>query len=143
MFLQKSGARWTKTPKGDNAGWIDKNGDVWVPDDHKGTHAPHWDVQWKNGKDYHTVYPTVQTEPVAAGTDPPPARKSWIEKIGDIFKSAAVDVPNNGAPVGEMAPATQSIYTQGTSRLGAIVLTVITGGLGAAAPTTGPLVLLP
>src|SRR6185437_9068776 len=61
----KSGARWQKTPKGDGAGWVDKNGDVWVPDDHKEAHAPHWDVQWKSGKDYHTVYPAVQTATVA------------------------------------------------------------------------------
>jgi hypothetical protein len=43
-------------------------GDVWV-DDHKETHAPHWDVQWKNGKVCHTVYPAVQTgTTVAVGT---------------------------------------------------------------------------
>jgi RHS repeat-associated protein len=65
----KSGPRWTHTPNGDDKGWIDRSGDVWVPDDHKGTHAPHWDVQWENGKDYHTVYPAVQTATqVAIGT---------------------------------------------------------------------------
>ena len=57
----KSGPRWTHSPGGKDKGWIDRKGDVWVPDDHNGTHAPHWDVQWKNGEDYHTVYPAVQT----------------------------------------------------------------------------------
>lgn len=64
----KSGPRWVRNPNGSGAGWIDKKGNVWVPDDHKGTHAPHWDVQWPNG-DYHTVYPAVQTATfVAIGT---------------------------------------------------------------------------
>jgi hypothetical protein len=43
-----------KTPRG--SGWPAKNGDVWVPDDYKGTHAPHWDVQHKDGS-YDDVYP--------------------------------------------------------------------------------------
>lgn len=45
-----------KTPDGNGSGWPAKNGDVWQPTDHNGTHAPHWDVQHKNGT--HTpVYP--------------------------------------------------------------------------------------
>jgi RHS repeat-associated protein len=38
---------WNKNKKG----WPDKNGDYWepVPDGHKGTHDPHWDVQHPNG----------------------------------------------------------------------------------------------
>ncbi|PUZ29882.1 hypothetical protein DCC81_08035 [Chitinophaga parva] len=55
----KSGARKVRTSRG--MGWIDKKGDVWVPDDHKGTHAPHWDVQKNGGKDYDTVYPQAST----------------------------------------------------------------------------------
>lgn len=38
-----------KNPNGKGSGWPAKNGDVWVPEDHKGTHAPHWDVQHKDG----------------------------------------------------------------------------------------------
>jgi RHS repeat-associated protein len=60
----KSGTRKVRNPNGRGSGWIDKKGDVWVPDDHNGTHAPHWDVQWPNG-DYHTVYPAVQTATIA------------------------------------------------------------------------------
>jgi hypothetical protein len=52
----KKGTRKVKNPNGKGSGWIDKNGDVWVPTDHAGTHAPHWDRQHPNGK--HTnVYP--------------------------------------------------------------------------------------
>jgi len=38
---------WNKNKKG----YPDKNGDYWepVPDGHKGTHDPHWDVQHPNG----------------------------------------------------------------------------------------------
>ncbi|WP_082758391.1 RHS repeat-associated core domain-containing protein [Burkholderia sp. MSMB1498] len=37
-------------------GWRDKKGDIWEPTDHKGTHAPHWDVQHSDGT--HTAtYP--------------------------------------------------------------------------------------
>lgn len=42
-------------------GWVDKNGNIWVPDDHGGTHAPHWDVLPEKGSGYRTVYPTVET----------------------------------------------------------------------------------
>ena len=34
-----------RNPNGRGTGWVDRNGRVWVPDDHDGTHAPHWDVQ--------------------------------------------------------------------------------------------------
>jgi RHS repeat-associated protein len=54
----KSGPRQVLTPRG--KGWVDDKGNVWVPDDHKGTHAPHWDVQPPKGKGYTTVYPSVQ-----------------------------------------------------------------------------------
>ena len=41
---------------GAGMGWPAKNGDVWVPETHGGSHTPHWDVQHKNGN--HTpVYP--------------------------------------------------------------------------------------
>jgi hypothetical protein len=45
---------WDKNKKG----WPDKKGDYWepVPDGHKGTHDPHWDVQHPDGT--HTpTYP--------------------------------------------------------------------------------------
>ena len=51
----KSGARRVNSPNG--KGWIDRNGRIWVPDDHKGTHAPHWDVQDAKGGGYVPVYP--------------------------------------------------------------------------------------
>ena len=45
-----------RNPNGNGSGWPAKNGDVWQPTDHNGTHSPHWDVQHKNGT--HTpVYP--------------------------------------------------------------------------------------
>ncbi len=38
---------WNKNKKG----YLDKAGNYWepVPDGHKGTHDPHWDVQHSNG----------------------------------------------------------------------------------------------
>jgi len=45
-----------RNPNGKGAGYPDKNGDVWIPQNHKGTHGNHWDVQMKNGK-YRDVYP--------------------------------------------------------------------------------------
>ena len=45
-----------QNPNGSGSGFPDNNGNVWVPTDHNGTHAPHWDVQHANGS--HTpVYP--------------------------------------------------------------------------------------
>ena len=57
----KSGARWVPNPNGDGKGWLDKKGRVWVPDNHDGTHAPHWDVQNEKGGGYTAVYPSVET----------------------------------------------------------------------------------
>ncbi len=54
----KSGARKGLSSRG--TGWVDKNGEIWVPDDHNGTHSPHWDVQPEKGAGYRTVYPSVQ-----------------------------------------------------------------------------------
>jgi RHS repeat-associated protein len=34
-----------KNPNGAGSGWPDRNGDVWVPTDHNGTHGRHYDVQ--------------------------------------------------------------------------------------------------
>jgi hypothetical protein len=55
----KGGDRKVKNPNGKGTGWVDKDGDVWVPTDHNGTHAPHWDRQHPGGK--HTnVYPVLK-----------------------------------------------------------------------------------
>ena len=51
-------SRWDgkKKKSGGSSGWPHKNGDNWVPTDHKGTHDPHWDVQHPDGT--HTpTYP--------------------------------------------------------------------------------------
>ena len=48
--------RKVRNPNGDGTGWPAKNGDVWVPTDHNGTHSPHWDVQKPGGK-YEPKYP--------------------------------------------------------------------------------------
>jgi RHS repeat-associated protein len=45
-----------KNPNGPGSGYPDQNGDVWVPNDHGGTHAPHWDVEHPGGG-YYPVYP--------------------------------------------------------------------------------------
>jgi Ca2+-binding RTX toxin-like protein len=56
----KSGPALVKNPNGSGTGWLAKDGDVWVPADHKGTHAPHWDRQHPNGT--HTyVYPAMSS----------------------------------------------------------------------------------
>jgi hypothetical protein len=57
----KSGARKVRNPNGKGTGWVDRDGRVWVPDDHDGTHAPHWDVQNPKGGGYTPVYPSVST----------------------------------------------------------------------------------
>ena len=57
------------------------------------------------------------------------------------MKSAEPAVPNNGAPVGDMAPATQKVYTQGISKLGFIVLGVLTAGSGVPISTVTPLLV--
>ncbi|KQT25877.1 hypothetical protein ASG22_04030 [Chryseobacterium sp. Leaf405] len=62
----KSGARKVRNPNGRGTGWVDKDGRVWVPDDHNGTHAPHWDRQEPKGGGYTPVYPAVKV--VVIGT---------------------------------------------------------------------------
>ena len=57
----KSGDKRVNHPRG--KGWIDKDGRTWIPDDHGGTHAPHWDVQPKKGPGYETKYPTSLVTP--------------------------------------------------------------------------------
>jgi hypothetical protein len=53
---KNSDGKKVKNPNGSGSGYRDKNGDVWIPTDHKGRHAPHWDVQHRDGT--HTpVYP--------------------------------------------------------------------------------------
>ena len=56
----KSGPRRERNPNGSGSGWVDRNGDVWIPTDHNGTHAPHWERQIPGGN-YENVYPTATT----------------------------------------------------------------------------------
>lgn len=49
-----------KNPNGKGSGWIDKDGRVWIPTDHGGTHAPHWDRQEPKGGGYTNVYPSTK-----------------------------------------------------------------------------------
>ncbi|MBK9256466.1 MAG: hypothetical protein IPM42_13345 [Saprospiraceae bacterium] len=52
----KSGPRWIKDKNNQRGyGWEDSKCRVWIPTDHKGSHAPHWDVQRPGG--YDKVYP--------------------------------------------------------------------------------------
>lgn len=54
----KKGPQWGKAPGGRGSGWIDADGNVWVPTG-QGSNAhggPHWDVQ-KPGGGYINVYP--------------------------------------------------------------------------------------
>ncbi|MBW7675116.1 RHS repeat-associated core domain-containing protein [Chryseobacterium chendengshani] len=62
----KGGNKKVRNPNGRGTGWLDNKGRVWVPDDHNGTHAPHWDRQEPKGGGYSTVYPTVKV--VVIGT---------------------------------------------------------------------------
>ncbi|MNS03136.1 putative deoxyribonuclease RhsC [compost metagenome] len=55
----KKGPKWGKAPNGRGSGWIDNDGNVWVPtgwgsDAHGG---PHWDVQGSGPNGYENVYP--------------------------------------------------------------------------------------
>ena len=50
-------------PKTGNIGWPDKDGSVWVPNNPKGHGGVHWDVQFKNGKNYKNVYPGGKVRP--------------------------------------------------------------------------------
>ena len=54
----KGGDRRMKNPNGRGTGWLDRNGDVWIPTDHNGTHAPHWERQQPGG-DYENIYPSI------------------------------------------------------------------------------------
>lgn len=52
----KGGDRKVRNPNGKGSGWVDGKGRVWVPTDHKGTHAPHWDREIPGGG-HENVYP--------------------------------------------------------------------------------------
>ena len=66
----KTGHKQIKNPRRNGGqgtpsrGWLDRKGRVWVPDNHNGNHAPHWDVQ-RDGGGYDAVYPYAV--PVAVG----------------------------------------------------------------------------
>ena len=55
----KGGDRKVKNPNGRGSGWIDNKGRVWVPEDHNGNEAPHWDRQEPKGGGYTKLYPFV------------------------------------------------------------------------------------
>lgn len=46
-----------RNPNGRGAGYPDDKGRVWIPTDHNGTHAPHWDVQDPQTGDHEPIYP--------------------------------------------------------------------------------------
>jgi hypothetical protein len=47
-----------RSPNGNEWGYPDDKGNVWVPNDHNGTHAPHWDVEHPGASGgYDPVYP--------------------------------------------------------------------------------------
>lgn len=58
----KGGDRKVRNPNGSGSGWIDDKGRVWVPTDHKGTHAPHWDREIPGGG-HENVYPFINPTP--------------------------------------------------------------------------------
>ena len=66
-----------RNPNGKGAGFPDKNGDVWIPTNHDGTHRPHWDVQGRGGK-HRNVYPAPGTYPATYSVD----GASDLEKLG-------------------------------------------------------------
>ena len=53
------GEEWAPNPNGPGNGWLDSDGNVWVPTGHGGrAHGgPHWDVQQPRGGGYVNVYP--------------------------------------------------------------------------------------
>ena len=60
FFPPKGGTKWKKTRDGKHSGWVDKNGNIWVPvpSGTSGAHGGgHWDVQRGDGKGYTNVYP--------------------------------------------------------------------------------------
>ena len=83
----KGGPRTGKTKDG-KKGWLDKDGNVWVPDT---LHKDHWDVQYPNGG-YDNVYRNGAVRPghgPRGEFSPPGLRK--IEIDGDeILKDSAI-----------------------------------------------------
>lgn len=57
----KGGPRLVKNPNGQGNGWLAKDGKVWVPTDHNGTHNSHWDVQDPSTGKHEPVYPPNST----------------------------------------------------------------------------------
>jgi uncharacterized protein RhaS with RHS repeats len=72
-----------KNPNGAGSGYPDKNGRVWVPTDHKGTHAPHWDVQDPKTGTHESVYPPKPND----GNDSQQSAWSdwWEENQGTVI----------------------------------------------------------
>jgi len=54
--------RKVKNPGGGNdMGWLDRKGRVWIPNDNNGNHAPHWVRQRKDGNGWDNIYPEINT----------------------------------------------------------------------------------
>lgn len=76
----KSGSKKVKVDGGNKTGWLDKNGNIWipVPTGSSGAHGGgHWDVQGKRGG-YTNVYPGGATR---GGMKPFPRLAPLVEKI--------------------------------------------------------------
>jgi RHS repeat-associated protein len=56
----RGGDRKVRNPNGSGSGWIDNKGRVWVPENHKGNEAPHYDRQDPKGGGYTKIYPYLQ-----------------------------------------------------------------------------------
>ena len=80
-------------------GWIDRNGRVWVPDDHKGSHAPHWDVQNPKGGGYTPVYLFVQPciHPSSRFSFPSFSINPTVLKAGAIIGVGILIILSDGA----------------------------------------------
>ena len=58
---KKQGDRLVKNPNGHGKGWLDKNGEVWVPTGNDGHGGAHWDVQNPRTGGHRDVYPGGRT----------------------------------------------------------------------------------
>ena len=58
---KKQGDRLVKNPNGQGKGWLDKNGEVWVPTGNDGHGGAHWDVQNPRTGGHRDVSPWGRT----------------------------------------------------------------------------------
>ena len=85
----KGGDRKVRNPNGRGTGWVDGKGRVWVPEDHNGTHAPHWDRQEPKGGGYTPVYPYLQ--PSFPSIDPTTIQRSLWITVGAAAGAAVIE----------------------------------------------------